>query len=163
MAPGDKFSIIGEANINTLFATSGDGSQNGASSINYANGETIDSDSLPIKKNIKIPLCSALFTNLKFKDVIFSNVRFDDTFFIGCSFERVAFYNVEINRAIFSNNTFDTVVFNNVTFSDSRIENAEFETFWVKNLVLIILILTEQILLDPNGPIPLWRMELFKK
>ena len=133
MAPGDKFSIIGEANINTLFATSGDGSQNGASSINYANGETIDSDSLPIKKEYKnTTLGSALFTNLKFKDVIFSNVIFDDTFFIGCSFERVAFYNVEINRAIFSNNTFDTVVFNNVTFSDSRIENAEFETFWVK-------------------------------
>ncbi|MEC7687397.1 MAG: NAD-dependent epimerase/dehydratase family protein, partial [Candidatus Thermoplasmatota archaeon] len=133
MAPGDKFSIIDEANINTLFATSGDGSQNGVSSINYANGETIDSDSLPIKKEYKnTNLGSALFTNLKFKDVIFSNVIFDDTFFIGCSFERVAFYNVEINRAIFSNNTFDTVVFNNVTFSDSRIENAEFETFWVK-------------------------------
>ena len=133
MAPGDKFSIIDEADINTLFATSGYGSQNGASSINYANGETIDSDSLPIKKEYKnTNLSSALFTNLKFKDVIFSNVIFDDTFFIGCSFERVAFYNVEINRAIFSNNTFDTVVFNNVTFSDSRIENAEFETLWVK-------------------------------
>ena len=133
MAPGDKFSVINEAGINTLFTTSGYGSQNEASSINYANGETIDSDSLPVKKEYKnTNLGSALFTNLEFKDVIFSNMVFDDTFFISCSFERVAFYNVEINRAIFSNNTFDTVVFNNVTISDSRIENAEFETLWVK-------------------------------
>ena len=133
MAPGDKFSIIDEADINTLFTKTGYGAQSDTSSINYANGETLDSDSLPIKKEYSnTVLSSALFTNLKFEDVIFSNVVFDDTFFIGCSFERVAFYNVEINRAIFSNNSFDTVVFNNVTLSDSRIENAEFETLWVK-------------------------------
>ena len=136
MAPGDKFSVIEEAEISSLFSASASeyDSQTDGAAINYANGENLANDDLPIKKEYRdSELSSALFTNLNFIDVIFYNVTFEDTFFIGCTFERVAFYDVEINQVIFSNNTFDTVVFKNVTIDNSRIENSEFETFWVKD------------------------------
>ena len=136
MAPGDKFSVIEGAEISSLFSASASeyDAQTDGAAINYANGENLANDDLPIKKEYKdTELSSALFTNLNFIDVIFYNVTFEDTFFIGCTFERVAFYDVEINQVIFSNNTFDTVVFKNVTIDNSRIENSDFETLWVKD------------------------------
>ena len=136
MAPGDKFSVIESAEINSLFSASASeyGSQTNGSAINYGNGENLAKDDLPIKKEYNdTALSSALFANLNFIDVIFYNVTFEDTFFIGCTFERVAFYDVEINQVIFSNNTFDTVVFKDVTINNSRIENSDFETLWVKD------------------------------
>jgi len=136
MAPGDKFSIIENAEISSLFSASASeyGSQTNGSAINYGNGENLAKEDLPIKKEYKDTiLSSALFTNLNFIDVIFYNVTFEDTFFIGCTFERVAFYDVEINQVIFSNNTFNTVVFKNITIDNSRIENSNFETLWVKD------------------------------
>ena len=79
MAPGDKFSVIESAEINSLFSASASeyGSQTNGSAINYGNGENLAKDDLPIKKEYNdTALSSALFANLNFIDVIFYNVTF---------------------------------------------------------------------------------------
>ena len=134
VAPGDEFRKIESMEFESLFSSFGDG--NNATSINYANGESlrgIDSDATNRKQFSDTALDSGLFIDVVFEDVIFSNVTFNDTFFVDCTFNRVGFYDVVMNQVVFSNGTFNTISFKNVTVDNTRFDNNEMIFFWVKD------------------------------